>query len=295
MRFLHKHTWILIISAIGLSFLYPVPGLLLSPFVSYLLMVLMFFSLLKIRMRDVVKQLKHTREIILLLLVIHIVGPVLVFFLKPFLQTELFLGLLLISAMPSGISVVFLSELFGGTPGKALPVTAISHFITPIAVPFIVFFIAGTEIEISSKQMTITLLKLIVIPYVCAFIARRSIIYNRLTHYSLVTSQVLLFTLLLGLISPLVSLIYKHSSQLPVLIIISIVMTLSFFVVSYRIGRTRKDRITFGITGSFKNFTLATVVAVSLFSPLAALPVIIYALINNVLLVPLEFFVKRIK
>lgn len=231
----------------------------------------------------------------MLLLVIHVAGPLFVFFLKPFLPTELFLGMLLISAMPSGISVVFLSELFGGVPGKALPVTAISHIITPIAVPFIVFFIAGTEINIPSSTMTMTLLKLIIIPYVFALIIRRTAFYDGLNKYSLVSSQVLLFTLLLGLISPLASLIQQNYSQLPLLVTVSVMMTTSFFLVSYRMGKSRKEHITFGITGSFKNFTLGTVVAVSLFSPGVALPVIIYAVINNMLLIPLEVFINHIK
>lgn len=293
MHFLQKHTWVLIVLALALSFLYPDPGLFLAPFVSYLLMLLMFLSLLKIRIRDVVMQLQHGKEILILLLIIHVGTPFCVFLLEPFLQLELYLGLLLISAMPSGISVVFLSKLFGGIPEKALPITAISHIITPVTVPLIVLLFAGREIEISAWHMTLTLIKLIGIPYLAAWIVRRSVFIEPLNKYSMVSSQILLFVLLIGLISPLVPLIIDNTHLLPMIIVVSIIMTACFFWGSYRIGKTRKDHITFGITGSFKNFTLATVVAVSLFTPLASLPVIVYAVTNNLLLVPLEIILRK--
>jgi len=43
------------------------------------------------------------------------------------------------------------------------------------------------------------------------------------------------------------------------------------------------------VSASYKNHTLSTVIALSLFGPTVALPSVIYAVVNNLFLIPMQF------
>ena len=141
-----KDAWLVILIAITLSFIFPAIGFALAPWTSWLLMALMFFSVLKIDFGVVLKQLKHYKKILKILLVIHLLGPVLVFLFKPLLTPDQFLGFTLAAAISSGLSIVFLSDLYGGKPSQALAITTISNVLSPLTVPAIVFVFAQTQV-----------------------------------------------------------------------------------------------------------------------------------------------------
>lgn len=294
MKFLSEHTWIIVLSAVILSFVFPSIGQLLKPFVPYLLMILMFLSLLTIKMRDVIKELKNIHEVILMLAIIHLLGPALVLaFFSRIFPPEIVMGLFLVSTIPSGVSVVFLSKLFGGDPSKALPITAISNLASPVIVPFVLLLFTSEKLEVPIDQMITTLAKLVIIPYIAAMIVRRTPLFSWGKRVSTPGSQFLLFILIIGIVSPLVSTIVTNLGMVIALSLVSIMFVLISFWVSVRVGKSLKDRVTFGITGSFKNFTLATVIALTVLSPYAALPAVVFSLVNNLMLIPLELFLQR--
>lgn len=294
MQFLSKHTWIIVLTAVMVSFLVPSIGKGIQPFVSYLLMILMFMSLLTISVRDVVKELKHVREIVSMLAIIHLLGPalVLIFFSRIF-PPEIVMGLFLVSTIPSGVSVVFLSKLFGGDPSKALPITAISNLASPLIVPAVLLLFTSEKLFIPVDNMVISMAKLVILPYIVAMIIRRTPIYSLGKRVATPFSQILLFILIIGIVSPLVAIIIQNIGMVIALSIASIMFVLVSFWISVHVGKTLKDRVTFGITGSFKNFTLATVIALTVFSPYAALPAVVFSLVNNLMLIPLELILQR--
>lgn len=292
MSYLQHHTWLIILISIIISFLIPSIGIILAPLVQYMLMILMFFSLLSIKTRDVLSQLKHIKEIIIILLIIHGAGIGITYLIKSFVTYETYLGLLLISVTPTGISAVFLSKLYGGNLTKALPIVVISNLVSPFIVPYILINVINMPISFPVTGMIITMTKLIIIPYIAAMIVRRTPWIHQLRKQSVVFSQVLLFLLILGVVSPFRFLLITNLKEVMLLVIFTVFFTVVSFVLSFLVGQTRKDKIAFGITGSFKNFTLAIVTALSVFSPQVALPAIVYAVVNNMMLIPLEFWLK---
>ena len=287
------HTWLIILVAVGLGFSYPAIGELLAPLLKPLLMVLMFLSLLSIRFRNIIKQLKEYRSILLILAIIHLVSPLIVLTLRSLIHPDIFLGLILAASMSSGLSVVFLSKLFKGKPGSALAITGISNMITPFVVPLIVGLLTKQVVAIDPVAMAQTIALFIFVPLIAVKIIQRTPLYKPLTDYSSPLSIATLFLLVVTIISPIREIVLTHLTEsLIVSGVVLALITLNFSLGSM-IGKSRAEKITFGITASYKNFTLATVVALSLFGPLVALPAALYTVINNVLLAPLQVYLTK--
>lgn len=289
-----KYTWLIVLIAIILGFSLPQIGLIFRPYLTYLLMLLMFLSCLNIDFQKILKPLKYWKNEMQALAIIHLASPLLILLLKPFFSDEIFLGLIIASVISSGIGVVFLSRLYGGIPSQSLILTSISNILSPITVPFLILIFAKTNIKIDYLAIGLTMLKLVIIPIALALIIRKTKINKHLSDYGDPISTITLFLLITGLIAPVRSIILSNLKlSLTLGGLISILVIINFFL-GYLIGSTKPEKITYAISTSYKNFTLSTVIALSLFNPTVALPAVIYTVINNLLLIPLQLiFLKR--
>jgi len=290
-----ENTWLIIFVAILLSFLFPKLGLMLKPYLIYLLMLLMFLSSLHIYFKEIIHELRNYKKKVLVLAIIHLVSPILVFFLKPLFSDEVFLGLVLASVTSSGMSVVFLSHLYNGKESESLVITSVSNILSPISIPLLVLLFAQTSIQVDVVAMSITILKLVIVPLILASLIRKTSLNKPLQTYGTYISIVVLFALILGIISPLRNIILADISQSLTLGAVILILVTFNFVLGYVLGSSKPEKVSFAISSSYKNFTLATVLALSLFSPLVALPAILYTVINNLFLIPMQFFFRREK
>jgi len=287
---LKKNIWAVILLSIALSFWWPSFGLFLQPSAIYLLMLLMLFSVLDMSYRKVFKELKHDfSKIILSLLIVHLAGPLIILFFKPWLEPSLFLGLILATAINAGISIVFLAKLYGGSSSQSLVVAALSQILSPIIVPTVVFIFASTTLHIDPMSMALTIAKLVLLPIALSMLVRRSSLYHGLVKISSGVNIVLLFLLIMAIIAPLRMLILNNLRQAFWLALLVALVLIVDFSLGFLLGKNRAERVTFGISASYKNFVLANVLAMTLFGPLVALPAAIYAVLSNLFLIPLQF------
>ncbi|MBU0723268.1 hypothetical protein KJ973_03010 [Patescibacteria group bacterium] len=294
--YIKKYTWFIILTAIILSFSFPSLGLIFTPYLTYLLMLLMFFSCLDIDLKKILEHLKNCKNKITILVIIHLSSPFLILLLKPFFSDEIFLGLILVTTISSGMSVVFLSNLYGGIASQALVIAFLSNIFSPISVPLLVLLFTKTNIEIDFMVMSLTMLRLVVIPIVIAMLLKNTRANKRLKNYGTYISIVVLFLLILGIISPVKSIVLSNLKiSLMLGGLISVLVIINFFL-GYFVGSNKAEKITYGISASYKNVTLSTIIALSLFGPLVALPSIIYTVVNNLFLIPLQLiFLKEKK
>ena len=122
---LDHYIWVFIFGAILLGLLLPGPGLLFKPTLSYLLIALMTLSCLKIKVQDIKKAFLH-KQVYLVVAITLFVTPLLAWFAKPFLDPLAFAGLILATAVPAGVSVVFICNLCHGLPSDALSITTLT-------------------------------------------------------------------------------------------------------------------------------------------------------------------------
>jgi bile acid:Na+ symporter, BASS family len=286
--FLKEYTWLVILLAIGLGLLAPTTGMVIKPYVSYLLMGLMFLSGVSIDFARSVKHLKKVRKVIVSLLVIHFLSVLLVWCLRGLFSPEIFLGLMLAAAMPVGVSVIFLAGLYGGSTAKALVIAFLSNLVSPLLVPVVVWWLAGVEIKVDSWSMFWTITSLIIIPLVLARLVALTRIKKVVEREGTYLSVGILFLLIWGVIAPVSRILVLDMSFLQLFLVV-LMLVLVNLLLGMWLGSDWKAKKTYGIVLSYKNFSLAMVLALSLFGPQVALPAVVYALVNNLLLVLLQW------
>ena len=291
--YLKNNLWLLLLISFLVAMFFPQIGLFIKPVLVYLLMALMFFGTLGITVHAIGREFRDFKKIILTLCVIHILSPFLVFLVKDFFSSDIYLGLIIASCVSSGLSVVFLSKLYNADPADALVVTSISNLIAPIVIPVIVLLFASQAVQIGVLKMFLQIFQIVIVPFVLAVLIRKTKWYKPLTKLGSDISVIILFIVIIGTIAPVRDNILQTPNLFISLLIFVVVLTLINFILGLYIGKGKKEKIAFAITASYKNYTLALVLALSLFSPIVALPAIAYAVVNNFMLIPLYFFAKK--
>lgn len=288
-----KNIPVMILGAILFGFIWPTPGLWLKPYLIYLLMVMMFFSCLKIDVKELKDVPKNWWRYLILLGIIFLVPSVIIFLARPWLDDMIFVGLIIAAAMPAGISIVFLSDLMGGEPMKALVLTTITHILSPIVTPLVVWFFAHKIVNIEFGAMIILIAKLVIVPLVLAQIVRQFKNYEKIAKIGSKFNLVLLFLLVWSSISLARAPILSNLSQFFLASAVVLVLLIVTVMFSVWFGRNRAEDVTWAVSGTYKNFTLASVVALTMFGPVAMVGAAVYDVLDNALLVPIKWWATK--
>lgn len=292
MNYLKHNVWAVVLIGLIFSFIFPALGTLASPFLEPMFMLLMFLSTLDIKIDAVLREIQRPQKTIIALLIIHLLSPIFVLIISPLLTADLYLGLIIASAVSSGISVVFLTDIFGGNTNRPLVITTISNVLSPLTLPVIVFIFARQVIDVSPLDMSLTIAKLVIIPLIAAQYIAQTKWKKRIERYDTNISIFLLMFIIIGILSPVRNFILNHLFESMVIAgIVSILISINFFV-GFFMGKDMETKIGYGISTSFKNFTLSTVIAISLFGSIVALPAIMYSVMNSFLLIPMQWFIE---
>jgi len=290
MSFTQKYFWLVVLVAIALGFIWVEPGLAVKPYLSYILIVMMTLSCIKIDPKSFKGLAGEWWHYLLVLAFIFFVPTVCVYLFKPLVASEVFVGLLIAAAVPSAVSVVFISDLLGGEPPKALIATTLAHLISPLVTPFLVWFFARAIIQVDFVGMLVLILKLVIVPLILAQIIRRFKFHEHLAARVSGLNSLLLFVLIWGIIAPGKELLWNNHHQFW-LAILAVTFALAVeTIIAFWFGRTKKEKITWVVVNTYKNFTLASVIAWSMFGPLALLGVVAYGMMNNIMIAPLQWW-----
>lgn len=255
----------------------------------------MFLSCLDLKVEEILKSFSDIKAQIFTLLIVNLASPTILYLIKDYFSPEIFLGLIIAAVSPAGRSAVFLSLIYGGIPIKALVVTSLSNVISPITVPFFVWLYTHTTIKMDPISMATTIFWMVLIPLVAAFIFGKSQLGKKLNYVSPTISTFIVFLIILGIISPIKNIVIDNLGlTLILLLVISLLITINF-ALGFLIKKKLPDKITYGLSSSYKNYTMATILSISLFSPLVALPSIVYTIANNLLLVPFQLLINHPK
>ncbi|KKR66744.1 MAG: Bile acid transporter [Microgenomates group bacterium GW2011_GWA2_40_6] len=292
---LSKYSGAVILLGAFFAFILPAPGLFLRPFLDYLLMFLIFLSCLDINLKEVLLSLRQYPKLIGILLIVHLFSPLIIFlFLKNFFSPEIYLGLILVASVPVGRSAVFLSNLFGGQPEKALVISTISNILSPLLVPLIVYLLAGSTISFDVTSMAKSMAIIVIVPFLLALLLQNHRLISPIKKIQTDISTILVALIVWGIIAPIrLQVLNEIQLSLGLTLISLFLMGLNFFL-GFFIGKGHPEKITYGISAAYKNYSLATIVAATSFPSqvLVALPSLVYSVSNNILLLPMQFLLK---
>lgn len=145
----------------------------LSPYGTYMLMLIFFASSLRLNLLELLGYAKDCKMLLLS------GGFMLVFLpLAMWLPPQIFapdwaLAFLIMGAMPTGMTIALIADLFGGKTSLALVVTAVTSLLAPLTIPVIFWLAIGRVVPVPILTLFANLFITIVIPFILAALLQR--------------------------------------------------------------------------------------------------------------------------
>jgi bile acid:Na+ symporter, BASS family len=290
---------LVIFASIGVGIGFPAVGRPFSPYIFVMIMVMLFFSFLKIDFSEVFWHAKATSSILFVLCLFKLlIVPALFFFLIRAVWPDYALPVLLLSGISTGVTTPFISGLLGGCTSLVLIMVVITSLLAPFTLPVLVKLLAGTAMEISFLAMVKVLITVVFIPGGAAFLLRHffSSVSVKLGNMQFPASLVMFACTNLGVFSKYAPFFTEKPLVLAEVIVMSFILSAAYHVIGYGVTWGRKeDRLAGAICFAYMNNGLVIVFASEFFGPLATSLAVIYMLPFFAMIVPARIAGERFR
>lgn len=284
-----------IVLALVFALVWPNQAVLLAPGATLFLQVIFFLTSLKLDAKSIAKEVADVRMLAITTFFMLIALPAVVFLIAQAIVPSMAVALLLLAAMPTGMTAPLLVEVVGGKTGMALVITLLTSILAPFTVPLMIGLFASTAVTVSALTMLVTLAKVILVPFVLAQLLR--LLWPHKLQATFFTfkpiSIILLGLLIAGVVAKQAHVILNglETTILFQLIMLSIFIC-ALLVAGYFIAfwRSPQERMTVTVCTTFMNFTLAIYLAGEFFpDPAVTLAAVLVVFPWSLLLLPYKF------
>lgn len=288
---------VILLTALSVGLAFPTVAQKIAPLSTLFLQIIFFLSSLKLDLRTAKSDARHWRVILISNLYMLVLLPIATYLVTKILLPTYALPLLILAAMPAGMTSMLLTELIGGSVNLALLLTMSTSLLAPFTIPFVMKLLAGTTVSVPTADMMWSLLKVIVVPFLLAQIVR--LLWHEKIRASFFIfkpiSMVLLGLLITGIVGKKASNIVPNlATFLPALAILA-----GFFLLLHLAGYfglpglNRPERLAASVCLTYMNFTLAIYLAGKYFpDPYILIPVILSVFPWSLGMIPFQIFLK---
>ncbi|MGA2956952.1 MAG: bile acid:sodium symporter family protein [Thermodesulfobacteriota bacterium] len=263
----------------------------------YLLMLIMFSMGLAINFQDWKRMAQRPKVVGIGVLMRWLCMP-LVAFLLSLVLIQLFpgptgktlaVGLIILGTTPTGGGSNALTMISRGDLALSVSVTSINTIIAPFIQPILILWLAGSITNLNASAIFQDLLRMVVVPVVAGSILGS--IFPKFVSkikFSLGSISVICLTfIIMGTMSKGTSTLIKQLYILLYLVVVCVLQAMSGLLLGYFLpklfGFTYKQRKALCFEVGVENAAMAMLVAVRHFSPLTALPSIVYGKIQYII------------
>jgi BASS family bile acid:Na+ symporter len=282
------------VAGIAGGVLFPGAAGILTPFVLYLMMSILFLSFIRI---DFGPLLRVGREDLLEVAVWSLVKlgvmPLAFWALARWLLPAYALPVLLLSGVCTGVVAPFLSNLLGANTTRVLQVVVVTSLLVPVTLPAWVALLMGEEMQIPFFHMVRMLAAVIFIPLGAMWVARRWLpgLPSQLNRVQFPLSLALFFSITLGIFSSYSDFVKSHWDQVLVATGVAFLLAFASAGLAMVVGKLTRDRLS-SLTGAvnltFVNSVLVVVFSFRFFDVQSPLLAVMYMLPFFVMVVPLR-------
>jgi predicted Na+-dependent transporter len=298
-QIIEKYFWIFLIAGILLGLWQPIAFSAPKYLPKILLGMMLFFVFLKIDALEVIENLKDYKLMIFIALAYMIIIPVFFFLLTDIFDRQLALGLLLLTAMPAGVSTPALTDILKGNISLAMSIALVTQVIAPFTVPFL-FWIIGTKVlEINKFLLFKDIAIMVFIPLIVAQFIKNYFpaAIKKSQHLFTSANVLLLFIFVYVAISSQRNVILDNPVKLiwrtAVLYLVFIILHAVGYLMGYR--ESKENKIAMSVTAAYMNNGLAIVLASTYFGADILVLMVLSELPWNTLLAPFKKVISHLK
>lgn len=291
---------VLVLVALILGVLFPAQLKPLAPFSTPLLMLIFFTSSLRLNLSELVSYAKDWKMLVLANAVMLLFMPLLMWLPTRLFAPDWALAFLIVGAMPTGLTIALIADLFGGKASLAMLVSATTSLLAPLTVPLVFLLVVGQSIPIPIVNLFGSLFLTIVIPFVAAMLVKAKA-KEVVRRFDLAWREISLIgfaVLVAGITADSVegSVLNLGWNEIGIVTVMIIFMGgIAWLSYGMTAWRTPAERITIALCMVYMNNTLALYVGNRFFHEQQVVPKLLIILTAvNALLPPIKYAASRV-
>jgi len=272
----------------------------LAPYSTPMLMVIFFTSSLRLGLNEILGYAKDWKMLTLSNFVKMIFLPLIMWVPLALFAPDWALPFLIVGAVPTGLTIALVADLFGGKVSLAMLVSATTSLIAPLTIPIVLWIAVGQRIAIPIASLFGSLVLTIVVPFILAMVVKSKAVKFVEKHdlFWRETSLILFALLVAGITAGTVagSAITLGWNELGIIIVMLVFMGgIAWLAYAMTAWRNASERITIALCMVYMNNTLALYVGDQFFHEQHIVPKLLIILTAvNALLPPIKWAASRV-
>ncbi len=276
-----------VIGLSALAFFLPAPFIHITPYVTYLLGVIMLGMGMTLTKDDFGAVFARPRDISIGVLAQYVIMPLLGFLIAEALRlpSDLAAGLVLVGCCPSGTASNVMTYMSEGDLALSVAVTSVTTLLAPLLTPYLTLWLAGQWVPVPAGPLFMEILKIVILPVIAGITLRA--LFSRQVERLLTVFPLLSASAIIAIIMAIVAVNASRLLTVGATIFAAVVLhNLAGFGLGYLTARAfglepRKVKaITYEV--GMQNSGLAAALALRYFSGMAAIPGAIFSVWHNV-------------
>ena len=289
-HFIESYFWVFLLAGIILGLSYPVYNDFLMSLLKPLLMLMLMLVFLKTDFIRIIKQIRDYRLMTYLACTFMLIIPLILFSAINLFSHELAIGILLLTAMPAGVSTPSLTDIVRGNIALSSGIAILTSMMAPFTVPLLFRLVNHDTLEMNSLAMFTDLAVLIFVPLAVSQLLKKLFpaIVERIKSGFTAVNIIIIFIMVYAAMGSQRGLITGDP--------VSILWKISFLYVVYILlhaagyfmapGQDRQSRIAITISSAYRNNGMAIVLAAIYFEPSVLVLMVLSEFPWNTLLAP---------
>lgn len=278
---------LIVLVAGAVAVLLPAPFTVLTPFVNYLLMIIMLGMGMTLRPADFAIVARKPIALIVGVLAQFIVMPLTGWALAAGfgLAPAIAVGVILVGSAPGGTASNVMVYLAKGDTALSVAMTTVSTLLAPVLTPLLVLWLAGSYLPVDAGGLFLSIVQIVVVPIIVGLLLRRFLprIVERILDWMPLVSVIGITLVVLAVVSSSAATILASGLLIALVVILHNGIGLALGYGAARVvGLDEGARRAVSIEVGMQNSGLAAGLAGTHFTPEAALPAAIFSVWHNV-------------
>jgi len=298
--FIEKYFWLFLVAGIFIGLWNPMHFEKFPSFIPKILLAMMLFIVfLKIDALQILEHIRNYKLMIYIAFIYMFIIPVLFFFSINIFSHELAIGMLLLTAMPAGVSTPALTDIAKGNVSLSMSLAIVSQLIAPFTVPLLFWLIDLKGHSIDKLLMLKDMAIIVFLPMIISQVIKNyfPLTIKRTQHLFTSLNVLLLFAFVYVAIASQRNTILENPAVLLWKIAVLYLVFILLHVIGYMIcfKQNKENRIAVAIGAAYMNNGMAIVLAASYFKPEILVLMVLSELPWNTLLGPFKRVINRLK
>jgi predicted Na+-dependent transporter len=290
-------TLLIVVLSIVFGFSLPQVGLIWKPYLSILLMLLMFFVALTIEPNQIASAMRSYSVVLTGLFTVLVLMPLLALSARPFVSSIFYAGIMLALCCPSAIVSAFWAKAFKGDVATALVMSITTNLLSIVTVPATMLLAIGATLKVDVASMMLNLAEIILIPMAASFLVREfiHIDWNKVDRFSSKAELCILALLVWGSIAPGVDYVKDDVAEFALLNAFMLGTLALAWTLTHLLTKSfsHKRSVSVEIATTVKNAALSLVLGLAAFGSQVTPPLIANLIAQNLLLIAAKLLTKE--